>query len=269
MHKAMTGKVFIITGSTEGIGKEVASLVLRAGGKVIVNGRSEAKRIQVERDFAAYEKNFIYVPCDISNSNECKELVDSAIISFGRLDYLILNAGMSSSGTIDILSPEVARQIISTNLLGAFYILGHAAKHLKANKGALLFVSSLAGIYGLPSQAPYCASKMALMCLYQSLRIELRGTGVFAAIALLSFTENDQHKTRLNAQGLPERMPSRNHIKPANKSDVAGQMLQQLIQRRKPVRVYSKLGVLGWWVSKLAPGVYERVITNQWRKHIF
>jgi NAD(P)-dependent dehydrogenase (short-subunit alcohol dehydrogenase family) len=265
----LTDKVFIVTGSTAGIGREVARQILCAGGKVVINGRHEEKREAVHRMFAAFEKKFIYAALDIARDEECRELVEAAVLAFGRIDYVILNAGLTCTGTIETLAPEASARVVAANLTSAFFVLHYALPHLADTRGGLLIVSSLAGLFGLPGHAPYSASKMALIGLYQSLRAECHGNGVFVGIALPGFTKNDPEKVQYAADGNLTQMPSRNDRKVASQETVAARLLGQLRKRSPSFSVHSRLGALAWYVSRFFPGLYARMIRNEWKKNPF
>src|SRR5688500_1737873 len=100
MHENVKDKSFLLTGSTAGIGRELARMILLHGGNVILNGRSESRRPQMLEEFAEFDGHFIYIAGDISKPEHCERLVNGSVATFGRLDGMILNAGISSAGLI-------------------------------------------------------------------------------------------------------------------------------------------------------------------------
>jgi short-subunit dehydrogenase len=266
MCKNVNDKTFLLTGSTGGIGRELARTILMYGGKVILNGRSESSHSQMLEEFTEYTGRFIYIAGDISRPEDCERLVNGSIAAFGRLDGLILNAGISSAGLIADLRNEVPEKVVSTNLTSAFYLLRLGLPHLLRTGGSVLFVSSLAGFHGLPGYAPYSASKMALLSLFQSLRIEMNGTGIFTAIAMVGFTENDAHKQRMSADGVFEPVPSPGNVKKATQEKTAMLLFKQLSERKRSLVIHSTLGLVGWWVSRLFPGLFRRIVHSKFKK---
>lgn len=167
-------KVAVITGSSMGIGKELAKQILINGGKVVLTGRNRARLESTKDEFEMYFDSILIHQGDVTNFELNQILVTKTIERFGRLDILITNAGLSGYGEVEMLKPGVARQIIDTNIYGTLFPIMVALPELKKTKGSVLIISSIAGFYGLPDYSAYSLSKMALRALAQSLRVELK-----------------------------------------------------------------------------------------------
>jgi NADP-dependent 3-hydroxy acid dehydrogenase YdfG len=109
-------KVVIITGSSMGIGKELAHQVLKAGGKVVLTARNAVKLENVKEAFNMFTDNILVHPSDATDYTQNVSLIKSTIDRFGKLDMLIANAGLSCFGEVENTLPEVARQVIDTNI---------------------------------------------------------------------------------------------------------------------------------------------------------
>jgi len=157
----MKTKVAIITGSSRGIGKALALRFLEAGYRVVINARHGGQLFRAEFDLAA-RGEVLAVKADVSRFEDCQRLVAATMSRFGRIDVLINNAGLSMEGELDGLNPSVFSQVVHANLTGAANITIAALPEIKRCSGQILFVSSQAGLLGLPGFSAYSASKMGL-----------------------------------------------------------------------------------------------------------
>jgi short-subunit dehydrogenase len=258
-------KVFIITGSCQGIGKELAKQVLLNGGKVVFNSRNKERKVAIQYLMDEHPKNSLFLVADVTNENESKLLVEKTIEHFGQIDVLVNNAGMSAFGTLKDTSLKVVSEIISSNLNGPINVTHFAIPHLIKTKGKILFISSLAGFHGLPNYSLYSCSKMALTALYQSLKKELLYDGVFVGIAYVGFTQNDIEKKTFSPNGELEEVPHRNRFKVASKKNTATLILNQ-ISNGKEVRVHSFIGKMAFRISRYAPFVMNYMLLRNYRK---
>ncbi|GAB6091284.1 SDR family NAD(P)-dependent oxidoreductase [Spirochaeta dissipatitropha] len=199
------GSVWIVTGSSRGIGRETARVLLEYGAFIVLHGRDSivvnTTADSLQKDTNCLRSNIEICTGDISDPETASRLVDTARERFHRLDGIVLNAGLSMRGLFEETSPEVIRQICSVNLIGTSYCLQAALPELKQSRGRAVIVSSLAGIRGFPNTAVYSASRMALLALAESVSIETRHSGVNISLAALGFTENDPEKRIFNAAG--------------------------------------------------------------------
>lgn len=252
-------KVCVITGSTQGIGRETARIILENGGNVTFNGRSLQKEEIIRTEFKAFRNQIHYVAGNIGNPESSKEIIHQTIARFGKLDVLINNGGMSSYGEIRDLNPNVIREIIDSNLGGALYMSHFAISQLMKTSGNLLFISSLAGLHGIGKYAPYSSVKMAYTAIAQSLRKELNSAGVHVGVSYVGFTENDPEKKALNAKGGLESIPKRGRAKVYTQRETAMLILKQIINR-KPTVVQSNLGRVLYFLNRLSPELVHRIL---------
>jgi NAD(P)-dependent dehydrogenase (short-subunit alcohol dehydrogenase family) len=125
----------------------------------------------------------LVVPTDVTNQDQCRALVERAIERFGRLDTLVNNAGRAMWCRFDELETlEPMEAVMRVNYLGSVYPTYYALPHLKASRGLIVSLASIAGLVGVPLLSGYSASKHALVGFFESLRIELAGSGVDVTI---------------------------------------------------------------------------------------
>ena len=249
-------KVAIITGSNQGIGKELARQLGLAGAKVVINGRNNEKLQKVSEEFQALEIDTLPINGDISDSRFCENLIGRTVDHFGQLDILINNAGMDAKGPLEEMDPDVFKKIVEINLLGSSYTSKFAIPHLKESKGSIMMVSSLAGIHGLPFHSSYSTSKKALTALTESLRVELHESDIHVGIAYVGFTETAREKAIYTENGELEVLEKRSNVKVTPLPVTAGKILRQ-IQKRRKASYHSTLGQLQRFLYRLYPPFIE------------
>jgi len=163
----ITGKAAVVTGGGTGVGRATALELARRGCSVLVNySRSKNEAEQTAAEVTALGVKGIAVEADVADDAACRRMINTAVSEFGRLDILINNAGTTSfipHDDLEAVKSEDWSRIFSTNLIGAFQCARAAKPALLASgNGEIVNVSSTAGINGVGSSIPYCASKAAL-----------------------------------------------------------------------------------------------------------
>jgi ketoreductase RED2 len=157
------GKVVLVTGSSSGIGEATARRFADEGATVVVNSSSS---VEAGEAVAASLPSAAYVQADVSDPEASAALVQAVIDRFGRLDVLVNNAGVTeviSHADLDAVTDEVFRRIFEVNVLGTWRLTKLAIPHLKATgDGAVVNVTSIAGVRPTGSSIPYAVSKAAL-----------------------------------------------------------------------------------------------------------
>ncbi|MBN1835836.1 MAG: SDR family NAD(P)-dependent oxidoreductase [Spirochaetales bacterium] len=190
----LSGSVVLVTGSSRGIGRELARLAAVRGARVVINGRNPDTVAQVCTSFAAGGLEATGIAADVSDPAGGRRLVEQALEQLGRIDLLINNAGLAMRAPLAAAKPEAAWRIVQTNLGGALFPTMAALQLARDSLRSISFVSSLAGLHGIPGAACYCTTKAALTALAESLQGELHGTGIHVGVYYLGFTQNDPEK---------------------------------------------------------------------------
>jgi len=180
-------KVAIVTGSATGVGAATALLLARRGYDVLINySKSEAEARASQTACQELGADTLLVRGDVSEDADCRALAQAAVVRWGRIDALVNNAGISSfagAANWDVLDAQTFQHILGVNTVGAFQMVRACVPHLKVSgAGAIVNVSSIAGVLGIGSSVPYIASKGALnaMTLYlaRALAPEIRVNAV-------------------------------------------------------------------------------------------
>ena len=159
-------KVAVVTGGGTGVGAATALLLARRGYDLLINySRSEAEAKRSGKACGDEGADTLLAQGDVAQDADCRRMVKAAMDRWNRLDVLVNNAGISTfvgSANWEALDAEAFQRIYSVNLLGSFQMVRAAAPHLKAARGAIVNVSSVAGALGIGSSIPYIASKGAI-----------------------------------------------------------------------------------------------------------
>jgi NAD(P)-dependent dehydrogenase (short-subunit alcohol dehydrogenase family) len=164
---------------------------------------------------------------------------------------------------VEDLTQAAVDSIIDTNVKGSIFLSRAAIPYLEPG-GSILFVSSLAALYGLPGFSLYSLSKMALTALAQGMAIELKDRPIHICVAYVGFTANIKEKEWLAASGEREYLPARDPKLLTSREDTAKLILNQ-IANQKPVVVHSSLGKLTFILSRLAPRLVRFVLERNYR----
>lgn len=166
-------EVALITGSSRGIGLEIAKRLAKVGYQVVLNGRREISE-EVLEQFSNVPVPVAQVTGDVSNFDEAKAIVGEVIDRFGRVDILINNAGITRDGLIMRMKEADFDDVLNTNLKGAFNMCRHVTQPmLKQRAGTIINMSSVVGLIGNAGQTNYAASKAGLLGLTKALAREL------------------------------------------------------------------------------------------------
>ncbi len=178
----LEGKVAIVTGAASGIGRASAILFAREGARtVIVDQKAEALN-DTAKAMAQYGSDVQTVAADTSNEDDVKAYIDRAVTSFGGLDVVYANAGISGGLVPPPLLEQTAEnwlRVLQVNLVGTFLAIKHAAPHMIAKgRGSIILTASVAGLRANAGGAPYSASKAGVVSLAQTAANSLLSTGV-------------------------------------------------------------------------------------------
>lgn len=255
-------KVIIITGSSDGIGAEIARQLAhshRGGVALVLAARNAAMLEQVAAQCAAAGAQTLVVPTDVSQQVQCVALVAACVARFGRVDALINNAGRSAHALFE----EVAdlawyEELMKINLWGSVWCTHAALPYLKQSRGSIVAVSSLAGLVGVPGRTAYGATKFAMSGFFEALRAELKAAGVSVTIAYPGVVATQIRYRGYNAAGGALGSSSLKEDKAMTVEECARLIVDGMQARRREV-VMSAKGKLGRWMKLIVPGLVERM----------
>lgn len=175
----LKGKVAIITGSTEGIGKASAILFAQEGAKVVVNGRNIEKGNKVVERIKAEGGEASFYRADVMVEDEVRDLVQFAVDTYGKLDIMFNNASIARFGPIGELSTEDWNWAILSELTSVYYSSKYAIRYfLKIGEGVIVNMASNSGLVGVPNHGVHCATKIGVIGLTRSIAVDYGRKGI-------------------------------------------------------------------------------------------
>lgn len=178
-----SNKVVFITGASSGIGQALSVELARRGASLGLLARRAEMLDLIVVEVEKAGGHALAIPADVTDASAVRKAVDALQAKFGKLDVLIANAGVGATTDAKDLRAEDVAHLININLLGVVNcVTSVLPRMVEKGSGHLVAISSLAGYRGLPKSGAYCASKAAVSAFFESLRLDLAGTGVAVTI---------------------------------------------------------------------------------------
>ena len=159
MDISLDSQTAIVTGASAGIGAETARQLSAAGANVVLAARSEGRLDDLAAELSTHDGETLVVPTNVRDESAVDELIDETVATFGGIDMLVNNAGLSRGSEVADLSTEEYETIQETNVDGVFYATRAAIPHVREREGHLVFLGSFAGQYPRSFNPVYAASK--------------------------------------------------------------------------------------------------------------
>ena len=251
----LAGKTALITGASSGLGRQLALDLGPLKMNLVLAARSESELAQVAAEVEAQGSATLVQPTDVTQMEQCRELVAKTVERFASLDYLILCAGVSMWSRFEAVTDlGIFKRLIDVNYLGVVHCVRHALPYLKQNRGTLVAISSVQGVLGIPNHSGYAASKHALTGFLEVLEQELDG-----AVHILNVMPGWVRGTNLraNAFGQDGSPLGRASNKPKKASvsieECSSRIVRAMAGNDKTLFIPSKLRFLPW-LRLIAPG---------------
>lgn len=250
-------KVVAVTGGSDGIGKALVKSLLQRGACVATCARSQQKLLELQ---ASHPREQLHiVTADVSKEADCKMFIESTVSTFGRLDILINNAGISMRALFKDVEMDALHTLMNVNFWGTVYCTKHALKEVLKQKGTIVGISSVAGFRGLPGRTGYCASKFAVNGFMEALRTELLDDGVNVMWVSPGFTSSNIRNVALDKNAQPQGESPMDESKLMSAETCAEHILQA-IEKRKRFLVLTSLAKRTLFMSKLFPSWADKLV---------
>lgn len=259
--------VTLITGASSGIGEGLAYHLAAQGGALALAARRAEALETVAQGCVERGGRAIAIPTDITQPQACRHLIEQTIATYGRLDMLVNNAGVTMWARVaNLPDPSLLTQVIQVNILGTMYCTHAALPYLIQSQGRIACISSMAATLIVPGNSAYVASKLALQGFCESLQAELEGTGVSISLIHLGFVDTGLADHMLDADGKPRHSIS-HLIGKQMTVQAAAELIDRTTQARRST-VYTPVnglpGALLPWLKLLLPGMLARVGRRFW-----
>ncbi|MCE9673081.1 SDR family oxidoreductase [Myxococcus stipitatus] len=259
--RGMQGKTVIVTGASMGIGEELAVALAAKGANLVLAARGEEALQRVKQRCEAAGGQAVAIVTDVGDPEACKRMVERAVEAFGGVDVLVNNAGVSMDARFeDVTDLGLFERLMRINYLGSVYSTHYALPHLKARRGLVVAVSSLTGKTGVPTRTGYAASKHAMHGFFDSLRVELMGTGVDVTVVCPGFVATNVRANALGSDGRPLQQ-SKHDESEGNNMDVGTcvAIILRAMEHREREVVMTTKGKVGQVLKLFAPKLLDRI----------
>ncbi|UUY10246.1 SDR family oxidoreductase [Pseudomonas sp. J452] len=259
-NKVFERKVVLISGGCAGIGRALAMRLAQAGARLVILDLQQTELdslVQHLRDHHNCEA--LGLCCDVADAPAVEQAIALACERFGGIDVLINNAGITHRSTFAETELAVFQRIMAVNYFGAVHCTKAALPSLIARRGQIIVLSSLSGFAPLLYRSAYNASKHALHGLFETLRAELKGSGVNVMLVCPGFTATDLRKNALVGDGSMAQQPPLAIGKVASAQDVAEAIYRGALQRRR-LLVLSNINWRARLLARFFPRLFERVL---------
>ena len=253
----MRDKVIVITGGSSGIGRALAERFGSEGSKLVITGRKKERLEEVVADLKNKGIEALPVVADASIEADCARVVDTAIETYGRIDVLINNAGISMRALFEDLQVDVFKKVMDVNFYGTIYTTKYALPYIIRSKGSVVGIASVNGRRATPERSAYSASKFAMIGFLESLRTEMLDRDVHVLTACPGFTASNIRKSALLGNGRVQGYSpaDEEHMMPAE--EVADHIYSAVVRRKRDL-LLTLQGKLAVWLNVLFPRWMDR-----------
>ncbi|MDB5122179.1 MAG: putative oxidoreductase [Mucilaginibacter sp.] len=256
----LNDKVAIITGASSGIGKSLAIELAKRGCNLVLAARQYVTLCEITQGLEQqYNIKAVAVQCDVSIEEDCDHLVKQALTTFGKIDILINNAGISMRALFKDADLSVLKAVMDVNFWGTVYCTKYALPEILKTKGSVVGVSSIAGYKGLPGRTGYSASKFAMNGFLDALRVENLHTGVHVMTASPGFTASNIRNTALAADGTQQGESTLEEDKMMTSDEVA-KIIADGVENRERTLIMTGQGKLTVFLNKFLPGLLDKLV---------
>ena len=228
--------------------------------------RNAARLEELASECRALGATVYTVPADLANKADCARAVAVSLQALGGLDILVNNAGITMWSRLDAITDDnVFERVMQVNYLSAVHMTRAALPALLQSRGILSAVTSLAGLTGVPERTAYAASKHAMSGFFDSLRIELRGSGVDVCIVAPDFVVSQIHRRAMGADGKP--LGETPMVEPSiQTAEDCARQIRQALAKRQRLLITSWRGRFGTLLRPFFPGLIDRMAARAIRR---
>ena len=250
-------KIVVITGGSEGIGKALVDALLHQGAKVATCGRNYDKLYHLQSSYPGMP--LLIHTADVSKEADCSNFINAVIKSFGTIDILINNAGISMRSLVSEVELDTIRKVMDINFWGTVYCTKLALPYILKNKGTVVGVSSIAGYRGLPGRSGYSASKFAVNGWLEALRTELLHSGTNVIWVCPGFTTSNIRNVALNKVGQSQGESPMDEGKMMSAEECAKHILSA-VKKRKRTLVLTFTGKATVFMNRFFPSITDKLV---------
>jgi NAD(P)-dependent dehydrogenase (short-subunit alcohol dehydrogenase family) len=263
-RRSFAGATVVISGAASGLGRALSLRFGRAGSKVVALDRDAAALDVLRQELATAGTEALTLPCDVTDEQACARAIAAAVARFGRIDAVINNAGISHRSPFEATGTAVLRRVMEVNLFGAIHLTRPALPSLRQSRGLIVAISSVAGYTPLIARTGYAASKHAVHGFFESLRTEVATDGIDVMLVCPSFIATGIDRNALGPDG---RAVTHAQVVIGQQllPDAVADRIFRGCERNQRLLLLGRTARAAWWVSRLAPSLYERIMARKLR----
>ncbi len=191
----LANQVAVVTGSGRGIGRAIASALMKEGAKIVISDINEELCAKTAEELRALGAEAISVPCNVTQSESVAKMVESVMKEWGRIDILVNNAGITRDNLFMRMSEGEWQAVIDTNLTSAFKVTQPVLKVMsKQRSGRIINIASTTGVHGNFGQVNYAAAKAGLIGFTKTIALEYASRNITANVVAPGFIDTDMTK---------------------------------------------------------------------------
>ncbi len=256
----LNDKVVVLSGAAGGLGRAMAEGFVAKGARVALLDRDgEGVRTLA----AALGAQALAIPCDITDEAACTKAIQQVLDTFGGVDVLMNNAGISQRSLFAETQTSVIEKVMAVNFFGAVYLTKAALPSIVQRKGLIAAVSSPAGFAPLVGRTGYAASKHALHGFFESLRTEVARDGVSVLMICPAFTRTGIDANALGGDGAVKGKTGRQEVGKAMTPEEVAKEVVRAVERRERLLLVGMVSKAGYWLSRLLPERYEAIMLQR------
>lgn len=258
---SLKGKVIWLTGATSGIGEALTYELAKKGARLIISARRKEELEKVKGNCESkVQPNIRILPLDLSASSTLQLSVEAAVQTFGHVDILINNGGVSQRSFAKDTTLEVDRRLMEVNYFGAVALTKYLLPYFQRQKGGyFVAVTSLTGKFGSPYRSGYAASKHALHGFYDSLRAELWKDNITVTLVAPGFVQTPISISALTGDGKPLNKMDNAQNKGMSAKSCARKIVSAIESQKQEVYIGGK-EVLGVYIKRFFPKLFSRIL---------
>lgn len=260
----MKNKVVVITGASSGIGRALAKEFAALGSRLSLAARRTELLEELRMELPGTE--ILITTTDVSNEEDCRNLMEQTLKRYGQIDVLINNAGISMRALFEEVDLKVIRQLMDVNFYGTVYCTKYALPSLLKTKGSLVGVISIAGYVGLPGRTGYSASKFAMRGFLDTVRIENLKKGLHVLVAAPGFTASEVRQAALTNDGSQQGETPRDESKMMSSEECARHIARAVIKRKRELILTFVEGKLTVFLGKFFPTLLDKLTYSHMAK---
>lgn len=255
-----TDRVVWITGASSGIGEQLSYAFAQAGARLVLSSRKESELERVRAACPAGTEALV-LPLDVADFAAAEPAARRVLDHYGRIDILVLNAGISQRARAGDTELAVDQRIMDVDYFGTIALAKATLPHLKRRQsGRIVVISSVMGKVGTPLRSAYAAAKHALHGFYDSLRAEVYEEGIGVTVICPGYVQTQVSRNALTGDGTPHDQMDANTARGLTAEEFARRALRAIAAGRDEVWIGGRKEILAVYLNRFFPRLFRKLV---------